>query len=184
MKFSKRLCDEPIPSIAKLSYPQGAQRVILYPHLLALWVDIEINIPKNNTVNTTETIHRELYYQAFRAVRDYHTPFGTSSKTIKDKKGTVKSYKLTFTLTQSLSGKDDVKDYLEKSFPHGEKGKIVVSVEEPAIFLSKTSNNSLTVTMKYEMTKSIWHGLQLLISLSFIFIKLIWIWACGANRLQ
>ena len=112
------------------------------------------------TVNITESIHKELYYQAFRAVRDYHTPFGTTSETIKDKKGFAKTYKLTFTRIQSLhfhlgklSGKDDIKKtYLEKSFPHGEKGKIVVSVEEPAIFFFKTSTNTLTVTMKYQMT--------------------------------
>lgn len=109
------------------------------------------------TIVLSETIYKEVYYQAYRVIRDYPTHFDTETKTIK-KSGVVKSYEIKFTAIQSLrfhlkqlSNIDDTDQYLKKSFPHGEKGEVLVSEEQPALFFFKVSTNTLTVTMKFSI---------------------------------
>lgn len=116
------------------------------------------------TIEFTEIIYKEVYYQAYRVIRDYPTQFGTETKTVKNKSGIVKSYEIKFTAIQALrfhlkqlSNIDDAAEqYLKKSFPHGEKGEVSVSEEQPALFFFKVSTNTLTVTMKFSIKNQ--HG--------------------------
>ena len=55
------------------------------------------------TVVLSTTIFKELYYQGYRAVRDYPVQFVTERTTLKDTKGVnIKSYEIRFTKIQSL----------------------------------------------------------------------------------
>ena len=114
------------------------------------------------TIVLSETIYKDVYYQAYRVICDYPIHFGTKTKTVK-KSGVVKSYEIKFTAIQSLrfhlkqlSNLDDADQYLKKSFPHGEKGEVLVSEEQPALFFFKVSTNTLTVTMNFSLKNQ--HG--------------------------
>ena len=115
------------------------------------------------TVVLSATIFKELYYQGYRAVRDYPVQFGTETSTLTNKKGVLKSYEIKFTKIQSLrfhlkqlSGLEDVDVYLKKKFPHEEKGNVIVSEEDPVVLFFKLSTNTLTITMKFQVMNQ--HG--------------------------
>jgi len=72
-------------------------------------------------ISTTSIIHSDIFYQVFRAIRDYQTTFGTQTQVLRDSKKKVKQYCITFThfgafkfYLKKLSGEEDVLQYLLK----------------------------------------------------------------------
>lgn len=120
------------------------------------------------TVTISETIHNSIFYQAYIAIRDFQEQnVDVFTKTEKDKKGNCKSHEIIFTsidavilhltkltsTTEEEEGNQNIrKVYFQKTFTHGQKGKIVATSDKPAIFHYKVSTCTLTVKMKYQMT--------------------------------
>ena len=93
-------------------------------------------------------IHVNIFYQIFRAIRDYKITFGTETSELRNSKKQVTSYSVKFShfgafryhLGQ-LSGKEkeEVVTLLKKTFPTGGNGNVVVSEEKPVILTYKVS---------------------------------------------
>ena len=113
------------------------------------------------TVKLTEIIFKDTFYQAFRAIRDFQPSDGVSTKTGKKRRRfrftnleALVQHPTKLTCTSKEDGGKVVieKVYIRKRFAHGQNGKIVVSIDDPATFHYKVSMSTLTVSIKYQMT--------------------------------
>ena len=110
-------------------------------------------------VNTTREINSFVFYEAYRAVRDYVISRGFTATCEKNKKGKVLSYNITFThlgtfifhLSQ-LSGlnKTEVSNSLKKVFPNDCKANVIVSNEKPAVLTFKVTTCVCLLRCHYE----------------------------------
>ena len=108
-----------------------------------------------HTVKISVVIFKQVFYQVYRAVRDYPIQFGISCET--NKKGTiVKGYVIKFSHIaalrfhlKQLSCVEEIDEYFQRKFKHGERAKLTVSEEDPAVFEYKVSTDTLNIRIKY-----------------------------------
>ena len=112
------------------------------------------------TVELTEIIHRDLFVQAFIAIRDFPATFGRVVYIEKDKKGVSKKYTITFTHLgcmrhhlHKLSGipKTELDSLFSKESKKG-IARIVVNAEKKGVIVYDCKNNSLKFNICYEVT--------------------------------
>lgn len=108
------------------------------------------------TITVTSLVHPDIFYQAFRAVRDFKTKIGFKADCERTAKGKPKLYVLTFDQLGvfkfhlcKLSNSKSVSHFLKKEFVRGEKGTIEVSSEKPAVISYKVSTGTLTLQCSY-----------------------------------
>ena len=104
-------------------------------------------------------IHKEIFYQAFRAVRDYYIRTGQETEIKKNKQGKITGYSLKFIHfgvfkyhLEQLSGIGNIYSDLFKNFPSGSVAKVVVSPEKPASFDFRCSSDTLNIKIHYNVT--------------------------------
>jgi len=111
------------------------------------------------TCTVSRDIHKTIFYQAFIAVRDYETKFGTQTAVSRNKKNIVTGYSITFEHFGAFKfhlsklcnqSKQEVANLLSKSFSCGSKGKVIVTNEKPAVITYNCTRNSLTLKCHYE----------------------------------
>ena len=115
------------------------------------------NFRDPHMIKISVVIFKKVFYQVYRAIRDYPTQFGISCEA--NKKGTiVKGYVIKFTHIaalrfhlKQLSGVEEVDDYFQRKFQHGERAKLTVTEEEPAVFEYKVSTDTLNIRIKYSV---------------------------------
>ena len=104
-------------------------------------------------------IHRSIFIEFYRAIRDFKSEFGrTISKTF-DRKKNLKQIVIQFNhigplkyhLLQAVDDSIVVTNYIKKSIVGGGSAKIVVSAEKPFTFKYDLNKNSLTVNGVYEV---------------------------------
>ena len=116
------------------------------------------------TVKLATVIYKEVFYQAYRAIRDVHTTFGTYCEAEK-KNRKVKGYTIKFTHISALryhlkqlTNLDNVDSYFLKTFPNGEKATLKVTEDQPASFDYKISTSTLLIRIKYSVVNK--HGIE------------------------
>lgn len=115
---------------------------------------------KNPFLSTvSREINKEIFYRAYRAVRDFPSSIGQSCHTERNKKGTILSYNLKFshrgTFVHHLSklcrlSHGEVKELLKKTFPNSCKGKYIISEEKPIIITYKLSTSICVLKAHFE----------------------------------
>ena len=116
------------------------------------------------TVCVTLLINPDLFFQAYRAVRDYTIQLGIKTECQKTAKKKVKSYSIQFERLgvfkfhiAKLSNCENISYYLKKTFKCGGKGAVDVSQEKPAILTYKVSTGTLTLKCFFTYTNSYGH---------------------------
>ena len=111
------------------------------------------------TCSIFNTIHKDLFYKGFQAVRDYQIQFGRSIEVIKNRKGEIVTYIVKFEHygafkfhLKELSGVENIEDLFKRTFTCGSIGKIKVSAEKPAALTYKCRTNTLHFHIHYEIT--------------------------------
>jgi len=112
-------------------------------------------------VELTETIHRDIFVQAFKAIRDFPTEFGRALQVVRDRKGTGTHYKITFHHLgcfrhhiHKLSGisKDELDKLFAKKSPTKGKIQVVVTEEKSAVVSFDCKKSLLKLTVYYSVT--------------------------------
>ena len=111
------------------------------------------------TVNVHGIIYKDIFYQLFRAIRDYSISYGRSVEVIRTKKGIATSYIITFThfgalkfhLQKLANDKIDIATYFNRKWKNGAKGSIIVSVEKPAKLSYRVSTCTYHLNLHYKM---------------------------------
>ena len=109
-------------------------------------------------IEVTEYISSEVYYQFFRAVRDYKISYGVVAKVTKDSKGFSKEYILEFNHLGAFRfhlkevANESVDNYFKKSNSIGNNGSIIVSDEKKAVFKYKVGTGTLNIQLHYTVT--------------------------------
>lgn len=116
------------------------------------------------TITVTTLIHPDIYYQAFRAVRDFETKIGFTAITERTGKGKAKLHIVKFDRLgvfkyhlQKLSNIKNISHYFKKDFKRSETETIEVSAEKPAVLSYKVSTGTLTFQCSYVCTNSFGH---------------------------
>lgn len=116
------------------------------------------------TVSVTQLMNPDLFFQAYRAIRDYSIQLGITTECHKTTKKKVKSYSIKFERLgvfkfhiSKLSNCKNITYYLNKTFKCSGKGTVEVSEEKPSIITFKVSTGSLTLKCFYVYTNSYGH---------------------------
>ena len=102
-------------------------------------------------------IHKNIFYQAFRAIRDYPIQFGTFTEVLRNKKNVIIGYSIKFEHLGAFKfhlkqlADEDTSNSLSKKFTTGSSAAVVVTPEKPATLNYKVSNSSLTIRVQYEI---------------------------------
>ena len=109
-------------------------------------------------VTTTREINKTVFYEIFRALRDFVPHTGITASTEKNKKGSIALYKIQFnhfgtfiyhsSLLTGLS-KSEVKKQINKTFSTGCKANVVITDEKPAEIIFKVSTSVCTVKCNF-----------------------------------
>ena len=101
-----------------------------------------------------------VFFEWYRAVRDFRAAYGRDIRVVKDKKRkdilkeiTITFYHigpLKFHLLKAVDGNAVIKDYIEKKIGTS-VGKIVVSREKPFIFTFRVAQGSLSINASYQI---------------------------------
>lgn len=108
-------------------------------------------------VEVVEYLYKDIFYQFFRAVRDYRTSFGRNVDIVREKSGTPKEYILKFShfgalvfhLNLATNKTCDIAKLFTKSNPLGNTAEIEVSEEKPAVIRYKIKTGTMTIKMHY-----------------------------------
>ena len=116
------------------------------------------------TITVSTLVHPEVYYQAFRAVRDFDAKIGFTATTERTAKGKAKLHILKFDRLgvfkyhfKKLSDVKNIGYYCKKEFKRGETGTLEVSADKPAVVTYKISTGTLTLQCSYVCTNSFGH---------------------------
>lgn len=111
------------------------------------------------TCTVNRDLHKDIFYQVFRAIRDYKIQFGTLTEVTRNKKNIVTSYSIFFEHLGSFKyhisklckrDKKEIADlYFSKVFSCGSKANIVVTKEKPAVITFKCTRSILTSKCHY-----------------------------------
>ena len=116
------------------------------------------------TVVVVRDIHKDVFYELFRCIRDFRSGVGIETKTERNKKGQPTVRSITFTHfghfryhAQQLTalGEDDVKNFLAKSFSCKSCAKVLATKENPITITFKYSTNTMTLKSHY-VTKNVY----------------------------
>jgi len=101
-----------------------------------------------------------IFWEYFRAVRDYHTAFGRTCEVQRTKKGLISKVIVTFThlgsfklQLQEITGKSsqEIKASFKKKFPCGSKGEVIVNTSKPTTLIYKKNTETLDISIHYEV---------------------------------
>ena len=105
-----------------------------------------------------ENIHFGVFYDWFKAIKDFHIHFGRTTEIKRNKKKKPMEYSINFTHfgclkfhTEKIIGKDKLSKYFQKENKSGARAKVVINEEKPAIMSYKLSTGSLTLSISYEV---------------------------------
>ena len=113
------------------------------------------------TAEVIEFIEKQVFYQYFRALRDYHISFGRTTETVRDKKGNPVSYIITFTHFGCLrfhlkegtnTTPNDIKNFFTKKDKNGNKATVLCTTEKPAVMTYKIKTGACHLKVKYQIT--------------------------------
>ena len=111
-------------------------------------------------VEVTEVLHRDIFIQAFIAIRDFAVEFGRTLKVVRDKKGTGTHYTITFSHLgclryhlHKLSGleKSNIDNLFKKVDKTKGKAEIEVSEERTAILSFNCKKSLLKLNLSYKV---------------------------------
>lgn len=110
-------------------------------------------------VEVVEFIHKDIYYQFFRAVRDYHITYGRTETLVCDKSGHPKEYNLKFThfgafsfhFEKATNKSVDIRKLFKKSNAIGNIAEIEISEEKPATVDYKIKTGAMTIKLHYSV---------------------------------
>ena len=111
-------------------------------------------------INISEYISKEVYYEFFRAVRDYKISYGRTCEIVRSKKNEPKEYVITFVhygclrfhLSKVIDANVDIDAVLSKSDAIGNKAKVIVDdADKKAIMHYKISTGELKLKLHYEV---------------------------------
>ena len=112
------------------------------------------------TCTVTRDLHKNTFYEVFRAVRDFEVKFGTHTSVLRNKKNCITSYTIIFEHFGALKfhlskltkkDKTEVVEFLSKSFSCGSKAEIIATEEKPVVLCYRCSNNILTLKCHYKI---------------------------------
>ena len=108
------------------------------------------------TVEVSEPVSLEIFYEWFKAVSDFSN-FGRTVSIIRNKKREPKEYRISFThfgtfkfhINEAAKLDDIVEFFSKKNTKTGEKAKVVVSESDPVEIIYKISTSSVSLKLKY-----------------------------------
>ena len=110
-------------------------------------------------INISRLINDKVFWEAYRAIRDFRSNFGYRIVQERFRNGKLKKIIITFHhsgafkyyMLQLCNGNIAVGNFLKRDLPHGIKGKILITQEKPLIFTYITSSSLCKVTAYYEI---------------------------------
>ena len=121
--------------------------------------------PKEKFTNPWKIIlHRDIYsfvfIEFYRAIKDYKISFGRNFSVKKDRRGKITSIIIKFihegTLLFHLScvsnkSTSEVKQFFRKTWNNGNRAKVIVNEEKPAVLTYNNLKHTLTFQLHYEL---------------------------------
>ena len=112
------------------------------------------------------SVHRSVFLDFYKAVRDHVTSYGRTTTSTKDKAGKIKTYQIEFDKLASFvrhvslifqhaeaEGQIKVKEYYKRTWDSsGLTATVICSTKKPIRVQYNTVKSELTVQMKYEVT--------------------------------
>lgn len=104
-------------------------------------------------------IYHSIYYEFFRAVRDWSSEFGRSISIERGANGLLKTQTISFThkgtfvyhISRVVGERFKVNDFLKKSVTGGGFGKLLFSSANPVVFIFNVQKNELVVSGTYQL---------------------------------
>lgn len=163
---------QPLQPYKILKEHQSSTSELITWHFTNIFESIhrKLTLPQNFrdsfTVKITTIIFRNLFYQAYRAIRDYPTQFGIICNTNKNRTKKVTGYVVKFTLKDAFQfhlkklcgDNEDIERNFCKWFQHREKAELIVTEENPALFEYKVSTDTMNISIKYSIKNK--YGIQ------------------------
>ena len=108
-------------------------------------------------IQVKSNLHSTLFWEFYRAVKNWSSEFGRTLHVEKKKNGFPKAYTITFfhkgTFEYHLSQGtgESVKKHLKKKLKGGAVGQVAVSEEKPVVLKHNISRAELTLNIFYEI---------------------------------
>ena len=110
------------------------------------------------TVEVSEFIHESVFYEIFRAIRDYKISYGREIEVVRDKKNSIKEYIIKFNHFGALAfhlkqlTNINIIERFTKINASGNKAEVQATSEKPAIIRYKKSTGAFTIQLHYRVS--------------------------------